>query len=718
MKRLTILLAFCLTLLPIRAQLLDDIISGKYRAKTLPSYVSTADGEYMVRLQNGVITKTPYKPQKNQAIDTIFNIADTKLLKLDKVEGFIMPDNGKYLLVYNNAQRIYRRSFKADWYIYNTERKELKPLSDNMPVSSPVFSPNGRYIAFSRDNNLYIHKLDFSTEVAVTTDGAVGKIINGTPDWLYEEEFSTTCLFAFSPDSKQLAFVRLDESQVKQFCWQEFLTDNYPTNYSLKYPKAGEENAKAAVVIYDTQYKTLKTINLEENQTGYIPRLRFVADERLAIFTLNRNQNKLKMYAVNPKSTVTELIYEEQSSDSFIDFELIDQWQFLENGNIIVVNNTNDYQQAYLYSQHGQLIRQLTKGQFDITRVYGYDPTTLTLFYQAAYPDPMSRQLFALNTKNNKTIQLSREEGTHNATFSKNMAYYIDNYQSLTHANSYTICNNKGTALKQLLSNQTVEEAFLSLNLPKKQFIKIPTPRGDTLNAWLLLPSDFNPQNKYPVLQVQYSGPQSQQVLNTWRIDWEYFLASQGIIVVCADGRGTGARGKQWCNSTYMNLGQKEAEDQVAVAQYMQTLSYVKPDKIGIWGWSFGGYMTLRAMSEPQAVFCCGIAVAPVTDWRLYDSSYTERFMRRPQENESGYDNASVITRAKDLNGRLLICHGLADDNVHCQQTWKYIEALVQAGVQFDMQIYPDDNHFLRKRKNYQHLYHRKWEFLKTNLLE
>ncbi len=702
--------------------LLQKIVSGTYKPQTLPTMVPMTDGGRYAVLEDNCIFAYSYSTGK--VVDTLFDASATKLMQIKDVQGFVLPDVGKFLLVYTNKQQIYRHSFTADYYIFNTERKELKLLGEG--IHNPVFSPNGRYIAFARENNLFVHKLDFGTEVAVTTDGAQGKVINGSADWLYEEEFGITHLYAFSPDNKQLAFVRFDETDVPAFHWQDMLTEGYPTDLSLKYPRAGEANAKASVVVYDMHYKSLKTMDLGTvaDEERYIPRIMWTNNaEQLAIFVLNRNQNKLEMLLANPKSTLSKRAYYEQNKEVYVNYEQIDEWQFLTDNSFIAVNETDGYRHAYLYSATGDLIKQLTKGAFDVTDVYGYDEKTQTLYYQAVpYVNgelaPMRRSIYALNVKKNKTLDLTPQLGWHTAQFSADYKYFVDNYSSLMYPNCYTLYTNVGKKVRELLNNDKLQTDFETLNLPRKDFFSFTTERGDELNGWMLLPTDFDAKKQYPVLQVQYSGPNSQQVVSRWKIDWEYFLATQGVIVVCVDGRGTGARGRDFRTSTYMNLGVQEAQDQVSVAKYMQSLPYVKKDKIGIWGWSYGGFMTILSMSQPEGVFACGIAVAPVTDWRLYDSGYTERFMRRPQVNEGGYDATDLSRLADKLQGRLLLVHGLADDNVHCQNAWKYIDALVEADKQFDMQIYPDDNHFLRKRNNYKHLYERKWEFIRDNLLK
>lgn len=673
--------------------------------------VQLQDESGYAMLRDGNVVVYDYKT--GHETDTLFRLNDTKLLKLDTIVGFQLSQKGRYMLVYKDKKQLFRRSFVAHYYIYDIQRNELKVLGEGEYVRDPVFSPNSKYIAFGKeDNNLYIHKLDFGTEVAVTTDGKVGKVLNGMSDWLYEEEFGVTYQYGFSSDSKQFAFVRLDETEVPQFTWQTFLSEGYPENHSVKYPRAGETNAKATVVVYDIQYKSLKTMQVNSD---YIPRIRWTNDaEQLAIFTLNRNQNRLEMYYANPKSTVTKRVYTEENKTGWVDYEQIDEWQFLKDNSLIVINETDGYRHAYLYTPLGQMKQKLTTEKADVTSVYGYDEQTATLYYQLA-STPMTRDICALNVKKQKVAKLAEGVGMHSAVFSANYQYYIDCFQSLTEPNRYTLYS-KQKPIRVMLDNEEVKQQFEALNLPRKEFFTFVTERGDTLNGWMLKPVNLSENQQYPVLQVQYSGPASQQVLNRWRPDWEYYLSAEGYVVVCADGRGTGARGRQWREQTYMHIGVMEAQDQVSLARYMQTLPFVKSDRIGIWGWSYGGFMTILSMSQADSPFRCGISVAPVTDFRKYDSAYTERFMRTPQANEQGYLDIALPQMAERLQGRLLLVQGIADDNVHAQNAWLYVDALVRAGKQFDMQFYPDDNHFLRQRSNYEHLYRRKVEFLLTNL--
>lgn len=724
---LLLIAAFC------RADLLNDIVSGAYNTKSLPKLIDVVDGEHYATIEDGKILQYDYKT--GSVSDTLFSTDNTKLTTIESVDDFLLSPTGRYMLVSTNTERIHRRSNKADWYIYDRQRHELKPLSEQLPVSEPIFSPNGKYIAFSRDNNIYIHKLDFSTEVAVTTDGKKDKIINGTTDWLYEEEFSCTFLYCFSPDSKQLAFVRLDENEVPAFTWQTFLNSDekpnaYPLNHSIKYPRAGENNAIPSVVVYDIYYKSLKTMQLPSMEDCYIPRIRWTqSPDKLAVFRLNRNQNKLEMFLANPNSAVTKLIYTEENKNGYVDFANIDEWQFFDDNSMLVVNESCGYRHAFLYSLNGQKLRQLTSGNYDVTCVYGYEPQSQTLFYQSALPTPLDRQLFSLNVKKNKVQCLTEERGIHSAIFSSDYKYMFISTTSLSQPLSWKLLNRDGKVVRDIVDNDSIKHKVQDAELPQKHFFSFVTERGDTLNGWIIFPpaleNAIDPTNlsvrgtdKYPLLLFQYSGPASQQVLNRWKIDWEHYLAKEkNMVVACVDPRGTYARGRNFRNLTYMNLGQKEAEDQISAANYLASLGFIDSERMAIWGWSYGGFQTLMTMSDSLSPFRCGIAVAPVTDFRLYDSAYTERYMRRPQANEYGYKACSLPLKADNLKGRVLLVHGVADDNVHCQNMWIYVDALVKAGKQFDMQIYPDDNHFLRKRENYPHLYQRMTEFLDVNLL-
>ena len=655
----------------------------------------------------------------------------------------------RYRLEHENEQKLFRHSFFADYYLVDTQKGNARTRISDVPIRDAVMSPNGKYIVYAKaDNNLYIYKVDFKTEVAITTDTNT-EIFNGISDWLYEEEFGTTGLFAFSPDSKQVAYVRLDETEVPTFSWQTYLqedenqvSDNglYPQLHSLRYPKAGAPNAKASICVYDIHYKTIRTMELPDNMDGYLPRVAWtplskptkkgeVPTSNIVILHLNRDQNKMDVLKGNPKSTVCHPFYSEESKKYFVNYELFDQWQWLDDSRVIVISEKGGYAQAYLYNAQGMEQRLLTSEARDIMKVYGYDPATQTLFYQAANT-PMTRQAYALNLKKNITTCLTQGEGTHDLQFSADWKRYIDCYHSTTTPHTYTLFEIKGDRLEvkgTILNNDSILKAWQALEINEKEFFTITTERGDILNAWRILPKNFDKNKKYPVVMLQYSGPTSQRVLNNWRKRFGYALADAGYLVVNVDGRGTGARGREWRNATYMQLGMKEAEDQISAAKYLKTLPYVDGNRMAICGWSYGGYQTLMCLSlqakgdeairrEAEKIWQCGIAIAPVTSWRLYDSAYTERFMRRPQVNDFGYEGTDLMKMAGDLTGKLLIVHGLADDNVHAQNTLLYTDALVKAGKQFEMQIYVDDNHSIRKPANNKHLHHRIMLFLNNNL--
>ena len=664
-----------------------------------------------------------------------YNAKTMSVAEMDSVLGnSAVGTSCRYKLGYKNEQKLFRHSFFADYYLVDTQKNDTISLSD-VPVRDAMMSPNGKYVVYAKaDNNLYIYKVDFKTEVAITNEDNLD-IFNGISDWLYEEEFGVTGLFAFSPDSKMLAFVRLDETDVPTFEWQTFLGDEamrlYPELHSLRYPKAGEKNAKATLCVYDLYYKTIRTIELPLKGEYYIPRISWThqpavekgkepVPANVVALTLNRDQTKMVVYTANPKSTVAQPFYTEESKECYVDYDLFNQWQWLSDGRVIVVSEKGGYTQAYLYSAQGIEQKLLTAEQRDVTAVYGYDAKSQTLYYQAAVT-PMTRQAFALNVKKGVTTQLTQGEGTHALRFSYDWKQYIDCYQSVSQPNRYTLYkatgNGKWAKDRVVQENDSVLQAWKESGLPNKEFFTLTTERGDVLNAWQIKPVNFDATKKYPVVMLQYSGPASQRVTDTWRKRFGHYLAAQGYLVVCVDGRGTNARGRAWRNATYMQLGVKEAEDQISAAKYLKTFPYVDGNRMALCGWSYGGYQTLMCLSaQSDLVWQCGIAIAPVTSWRLYDSAYTERYMRRPQVNSAGYEKADVMNVAKNLTGNLLLVHGLADDNVHVQHSWLYVDALVQAGKQFEMQMYVDDNHSIRKPANKEHLHKRILLFLEKNL--
>lgn len=622
----------------------------------------------------------------------------------------------RYRLESENEEAIFRHSKEADWFIVDTRRNSRKQLGEGLhlgKVRDAVLSPNGRYVAFAKDNNLYIHKLDFGTEIAVTKDTT--DIISGIADWLYEEEFGTTALFAWSPDSKQLAFVRLDEHDVPAFAWQNFLGTDYPTANTLRYPKAGCTNARASVCVYDVATKGILRMQVNpKNEDVYFPRIKWYNENTLFVLRVNRDQTKMEVFSCNAKSTVSYPWYHEESKQYFVDYSLFDEWKWLSDGRMIVLSEQNGWRQAFLYGNDGVKIRELTPEGIDVTALYAVDEKSQTLYYQAA-PTPATRHLYAVNWKKSAVVtQLSEGEGFHSARFSQDGTKMIECFQSFEQPNKYTLYKaerGKWKVERVLEDNAAIKQAWQAYALPEPELLNI-----NGLEAMLLKSRQPTANSQQPLVVMHYSGPQSQRVLNRWRKKFEYALVEAGYAVLIVDPRGSDCKGRAWRNETYMNLGVKEAEDLIAAARFIAQRKDIDADRLAILGWSYGGYQTLMTMSQKDHPFKAGVAIAPVTDWKLYDSAYTERYMRRPQVNESGYEQASLLPRAADLTGNVLIIHGTGDDNVHVQHTMQYIDALVRADKQFEMQLYPDDNHHLRKGNNARHMHERVLLFMEKNL--
>lgn len=630
--------------------------------------------------------------------------------------------SGRYRLECENEEKIFRHSSVADWYIVDTMRHTRKQLGKGVNeltterVRDAQMSPNGRYVAFVIGNNLYIHKCDFGTEVAVTKD-VNPDIINGVADWLYEEEFGTTALFAWSPDSKQLAFVKLDETEVPDFSWEEYSDTQYPTVEHLRYPKAGCKNAKASVCVYDVATKGILSMQVNKDQADvYFPRIRWYNDNTIFVLRVNRDQTKMEVLSCNAKSTVCYPWFKRESKQYFVDYSLFDEWKWLSDGRIIVLDEAEGWRQAYLYGEDGIKIKALTPEGIDVTALYAVNEKTQMLYYQAA-TTPATRDIYGVNIKKGDITQLTTEPGTHSARFSKNAERMIECFHSCSTPNTYTLYELKGakrTKKEVLESNDAVREAWKANDIPEPGLLRIPNGNGQELEAMLFLsPQASKPS---PLVVMHYSGPASQRVLNRWRKRFEYALVEAGYTVLIVDPRGSDCRGRAWRNETYMNLGTKEAEDLIAAARWAGQQNFIDADRIALLGWSYGGYQTLMTMSQPNHPFKAGIAIAPVTDWKLYDSAYTERYMRRPQVNDRGYKQASLLNRAADLTGKVLIIHGTGDDNVHVQHTMQYIAALVEADKDFEMQLYPDDNHHLRKGNNATHMHNKILKFLQNNL--
>ena len=693
---------------------LDDVVNGTLKASRHVSVTPMPDGETYACIEDGKVLAYSYRTGKKTA--TLFEASQAAGEKIEKAEGFIMSPDGKQMLIATKKEYIYRRSFTAEWYIYNIGTKVLSRLSDYGPQQSPVWSSDGTQVAFVRENNIFLVKLLYdNAESQVTKDGKRNEVINGIPDWVNEEELALSTSLCFSNDGSQICWIRYDEREVPTYSLQmykgmepehaEYAT--YPGEYSYKYPKAGEKNSEVSVWSYDIKAKKSVKMQVPLDADGYICRLIPTTEaQKIIVVTMNRLQNEMSVYAVNPRSTVSKLILKD-TSKKYIP-ETAYTSLCVTGNNILLLSDRDGYRHLYLYSMTGTLLRSVCPAKTDITAVYGYDNVRGEIFYQAA-PTPQTRHIFMADRKG-VIHKLSVKEGTNEASFSSSFAYYLNTWSD---RNTPYVCssyNRQGKELAVLVDNAELIKKLPTYNIPEKEFFSFTTSEGISLNGYMVKPKNFSATKKYPVIMYQYSGPASQQVIDSWRMgscgegaSFDAYLCSQGFIVVVVDGRGTGCRGEEFEKCTYMRLGAMEARDQVETALWLGTQSFVDKDHIGIWGWSYGGFCTLMSMSEGRNVFYAGVAVAPPTSWKYYDTIYTERFMRTPKENPDGY-NDCPCSRAQKLHGKLLICHGTADDNVHPQNTFEYSEALVQADKDFRELFYTNRNHSIYGTNTRKHL--------------
>lgn len=701
---------------------LDDIVEGKYRAFSPAQMISMRDGSSYAELSQDGKAILRYEYATGKMLDTLFNAEATRGAKMDNIEGYVFNSQENKILLWQNAKPIYRRSYTADYYVYDCMHNLLEPLSENGAQRDASFSPDGRMVAFARDNNLYIKKLDFKTEVAVTNDGKKDSIINGVSDWLYEEEFMTTKMYEWSLDSKFLCFVKFNEAQVGAYVFPlyycsipEYEDYKYnPGEMHFKYPRAGQQNAKVSLYAYHIQYRRASKLTLPLEEEDYMPYLIGTKqNNQLAVLTLNRSQNQFKMYYINPQSNVSQLVLAE-SSETYVDPTYLTCIEFTSK-DFTYLSEKDGYRHLYLYKKNGVLQKQLTQGEHEVINYYGRDTLKNLFYYQAVDEKPYQRAVYC-SDKNGRQTKLSTQAGINKAIFSSQFNYYAASYSNISTPPVWTLYQSSGKALRVLQDNAALSAEWKALPHAEKTFFETPAADGKTLYGWMLKPLNMDETKKYPVMLIQYSGPDSQSALDEYDIDWEYFLANKGYIVVCVDGRGTGGRGEAFRKMTYLQLGKMETEDQMEVARALSTLPYVDASRIGIWGWSYGGYIALIAMTQPTSLFKAGVVIAPVTDYRYYNTAYTERFLRRPQENPAGYNDPSPLLHAADLKGNLLLVHGLADDNVHVNQSMELVDALVQAGKQFEMQFYPNRNHSILGDTYRKHLYHRWWNFVEKNL--
>lgn len=732
MKKLFVLFLTLMCLMNLQAQkvTLQDVANGTYRAQSIQGLKPMLDGEHYTQISKDHKRIVKYSFRTGKEVEAIFDVTKARNCELKRFDDYIMSPDESLILIQTETQPIYRRSFTAVYYLYNVKNRTLEPLSNNGPQQVPLFSPDSHQIAFVRNNNIYLIKLLFgNSESQVTKDGEYNKVLNGIPDWVYEEEFAFNRAFDFSADSRMIAYIRFDESRVPMYSFQWYkgmapektAYATYPGSYDYKYPKSGAVNSKVSVHTFDIKSHVTRKMELPIDSDGYVPRIKFTDDpEKLAIMTLNRHQNRFDLYMANPRSAVCKVAVRDEA-EQYIKEQAYSNIAFYPE-NMVMMSERDGYNHLYLYTIGGNLVKQITKGKFEVKEFLGWDQKANVFYYTSNEESPLRTAVYKIDGKGKKT-KLSTRTGTNNALFSRNLNYYINTYSSAQTPTLITLNNNKGQEMVTLLDNKELKNKISQLNMPTKEFFTFKTSEGVELNGWMMKPANFNPSKKYPVIMHQYSGPGSQQVLDKWGIGsfgdggmFEAVMCDKGYIMVCVDGRGTGGRGAAFEKCTYLSIGLKEAADQAETAKYLSTLSYVDGSRIGIWGWSYGGYNTLMSMSEGSGAFKAGVAIAAPTDWRFYDTVYTERFMRTPKENGDGYRASSAINHVAALKGKLLLIHGSADDNVHFQNFMEYNEALVQANIQFETQIYTNRNHGISGGNTRNHLMNRVVNFFLQNL--
>lgn len=707
---------------------IPDITSGKFAAKTVNGINPIEGTDTYARISDDGKRVDCYSFKTGKLLRNLFDVSNTMGKKIDSFDGYILSPDGTRMLIQTKTKSIYRRSFTAVYYLYNIASRKLEPLSDGGPQQVPVWSKDGLQVAFVREGNIYLVKLLYdNAEVQVTKDGKFNEVINGLPDWVNEEEFGFNRALTFNADGTMICWLRYDEKDVKTYSLQMYKgmkpekQENtvYPGFYSYKYPKAGEDNSKVTAWSYDIKSHRISKLQVPLDADGYMPRIKATDDaSKVVVYTMNRHQDELCLYSVNPRSTVAQLIVKEHV-EKYVKEEAMEAVTFIGN-NVLLPSDRSGFMKLYIYSMNGQLHRTIG-GDYDITAIYGYDAKTGDVYYQAAALGPSDRQVYVAH-KNGKIVRLSDKKGWNTALFSGDYQYFVNTWSDYNTPYVVTTRDNNGRVISTLQDNADLKAKVAESGFAKREPFSFTTSEGVQLNGWILKPLNFDASKRYPVIMHQYSGPGSQQVTDSWSAGsmgqggaFDSYLAQQGFIVVSVDGRGTGGRGADFEKCTYLKIGDLESKDQVEAALYLGSLPFVDKDRIGIWGWSYGGFNTLMSMSEGRGVFRAGVAIAPPTSWRFYDSIYTERYMRTPKENPDGYD-VNPIVRAQKLHGALLLCHGTADDNVHPQNSYEYAEALVQADKDFRELYYTNRNHSIYGGNTRNHLLRQVANFFVTEL--
>jgi len=700
---------------------LEDVLKHKkFTVKSISGLKSMKDGKYYTSLVSKKTKIVKYSYETGEVVDTLFSINEFE--KIEDIYDYEFSNDETKLLFYTNRERIYRHSFYADYYIWDFSSEKLIKLTDKIKIKVASLSPDGKQATFVFKNDIYIKDLKSGKEKQITFDGEYNKIQNGTPDWVYEEEFSFIKAYHWSPDGKYIAYMKSDESEVKTFNMTRFkgmhpsLDKNeiYPENYTFKYPKAGEKNSIVSVHVYNLDKDKTKLMDIGEETDQYIPRMKWSPDaKKLAILRLNRLQNHLEILLANPKKGNTDVIYNDKETE-YVDDRAFDSFTFAGEDQFLISNEQSGFKHVSLYDLKGNIIRTLTADGNEVAKFYGFNDKN-NIYYLAYGDSPVNNLLMSADLDGNVKI-LVKNEGSNSVKFSKSFKYFINNFENSTTPKQVTLHTNEGKLIRKLKNNQAVLDTLENFNFATKEFFSFTSDEGVNLNGWMLKPVNFDPSKKYPVLIDQYSGPGSQSVKNNWSCNWYQYIVAKGYIVVAVDVRGTGGRGEAFKKITYKQIGKYETDDLIATAKYLQTLDYVANDRIGVWGWSYGGYTTLLAMEKGNGIFKAGVSVAPVTDYRFYDSIWTERYNSTPQLNPEGYAENSAILNAADFKGKLLVVHGTADDNVHAQNTYEFVEALVQADIQFDMMMYTNRNHSIYGKNTKYHLFRKISDFIFENL--
>jgi len=716
---LTFLFATTLTSAQTQDITLEEIWGGEFRTERMDALHSMNNGQQYSVLnfnrENGKTTIDIYDYKTLKKEKTL--VSSSNIEELQYFSDYKFSDDESQVLLATNEVSIFRRSSLGDYYVLDTKTNKVTPVSDKK-IQEPTFSPNGKKVAFGLNNNLYIKDLSTGKTTQITFDGVKNKIINGITDWVYEEEFAFVRAFEWNANSDKIAFIRFDETNVPEFSMDVYGQNLYQTQTVFKYPKAGEANAVVSLHIYDLKTNKAEAVKVSKAYNDfYIPRIKWTNDANiLSAHYMNRHQNELDLWMIDAKKNKAFMAIEEKDK-AYID--VTDNLTFLKDDSFIWTSEKDGYNHIYHYGKKGRLINQITKGNWEVTSYYGYDPKNEKIYYQSVENGSTNRDVYSIDLDGTNKKRLTKTNGTSNAAFSADFTYFINTFSSANTPPEYTLNNSKtGNVIKRIKDNDKLAERLTNYKTSNKEFSTIRV-NGNDLNMWMIKPADFDATKQYPLFMYQYSGPGSQQVANKWNSAndyWYQMLAQKGYIVVCVDGRGTGLKGADFKKVTQKELGKYEVEDQIEAAKLLGTRSYIDAERIGIWGWSYGGFMSSNALFKGNNVFKMAIAVAPVTSWRFYDSIYTERYMTTPQENASGYDDNSPINHVDKLKGDFLLIHGTGDDNVHVQNTMRMVEALIQADKQFEWMIYPDKNHGIYGGNTRLHLYKKMTNFIDRTL--